>query len=155
MRRLLPLLVLLVLAAPAQAQECVSPPGTAAVDEYCETVPDAAGDRGSPAPPREVSPGTLSALRSQGEAGQRLADQLDREVLAKDANRRKGRDVPVPAGGVRGEAAESEPGSNPLDAVREAVATGARVDAGLGWGLAFVTVALAGAWWVGARRRRA
>ena len=157
MRRLPPILLLLAalaLPAGASAQECIAPPGTAAVDEYCETVPDAAGDRGSPAPPQRVSPGTLSALREQGEDGARLADQLDREVLAQNPNRRSDRDLPASKDAV-GVLGQSEPGSNPLDAVREAVGAGATVEDGLGWALAIITLALAGTAWFVTRRRRA
>jgi hypothetical protein len=157
MRRLLPILLLVLLApaSQARAQDCIAPPGTAAVDEYCETVPEATGERGSPAPPRNVSPSTLAALRAQGEDGARLADQLDRAVLAKDPNRRRDRDAPVAKGDVASRMDSSEPGSNPLDAIREAVGTGARVEAGLGWALALITLALGGVWWLGTRRRRA
>jgi hypothetical protein len=156
MLRLLPILLVLMLAAagPAQAQECVTPPGTAAVDEYCETVPDAAGDRGAPAPPRQIPPSMLAALREKGEDGARLADQLDRAALTKNPRRRPGRDIPV-EGDTSARLDESEPAANPLDAIREAVTTGARVEAGLGWALALITLALGGAWWLGTRRRRA
>ncbi|MBE2314496.1 hypothetical protein DVA67_000800 [Solirubrobacter sp. CPCC 204708] len=39
------LLSLLVLAAPAAAQDCEAPPGTAAIEQYCESVPESTGNR--------------------------------------------------------------------------------------------------------------
>lgn len=156
MRRvlLIPLLALLALPAPAVAQDCVAPPGTAAIDEYCETIPEATGDRGSPLPPRRVPPATLESLRELGTDGAKLADQLDRKVLAQRDDRRTELDGPaLTTRGGGPAAAEDEPGSNPLDAVRSAVGTGARIEDELGWAIALVTLLIAGSWWVGIRRR--
>jgi len=42
---LLALLAAGTFAAPAAAQDCEGPPGTAAIEQYCESVPDATGNR--------------------------------------------------------------------------------------------------------------
>lgn len=50
---------LLTLPSAASAQTCQAPPGTAAIDQYCESIPGATGDRGTPG--REGGRGSAGA----------------------------------------------------------------------------------------------
>src|SRR5262245_16828224 len=91
-------------AAPARAQRCVAPPGTAAVDQYCETLPEAIGNRpaepggvaGAVASrPAPVTPQTLGSLVGAGPQGRRLAAYLRQPTnadadVAKGTSRRQG-----------------------------------------------------------------
>jgi len=152
--RVLLLLVLIALLVPgtALAQECVAPPGTAAVDEYCETVPTATGDQGAnEAPPAGVSAKTLDALRDAGPDGAAFAKQLETPGNGSKGSKRSD----GVAGGGSVDRAVAEPGSNPLTAIRSAVSSGASVDPWFGWVLLLLTVAVVGAWWLSNSRRRA
>lgn len=89
---LLTLLCVGVLVTPARAQECNAPPGTAAVEQYCETVPEATGNRATrdrsgrqgetrdsaPAAKEEprVSDPTLEQIESSGPQGRQLGRVL-------------------------------------------------------------------------------
>ena len=73
---------LLAIPAGASAQSCEAPPGTGAVDQYCETIPDAGGDRGAsdPGPTRSREPlpaSTRQALRSGSSEAQALGELLE------------------------------------------------------------------------------
>src|SRR5687767_903772 len=81
---LLALVLIALMPSTASAQSCEAPPGTAAMDEYCETVPSADGQgggtvgRGSSAG-RSTSGGgsslgtaTEQRLRSAGPAGEAI-----------------------------------------------------------------------------------
>ena len=62
-------------AAPA-ATTCLAPPGQGAIDQYCELVPAAGGDRPSAAAPRArdvLAPVTARALRRFGSDGRAVA----------------------------------------------------------------------------------
>jgi hypothetical protein len=165
--RLLPLALLLFLAvaAPATAAttDCVAPPGTAAIEEYCETVPSATGDKGGGA--RSAQPldrSTREALRAQGADGQALAGLLRSDGSA--AAPRSGRTTKsggTAAGstGNRGEAAGSaasqdEPSGNPLHAVTSAVEAGPTLGGGLVWALLGITALMVAAGWMRLRARR-
>src|SRR4051794_26277193 len=81
MRRLtllLSVLAGLLVAQPAAAQNCVAPPGTAAVEEYCETVPTGTGDRGSgdPGQPAAGAPAKTLARLAKTKQGQALSRAL-------------------------------------------------------------------------------
>src|SRR4051812_32756573 len=68
-----------VTAAPAAAQRCEAPPGTAAVDQYCETIPSASGPRGTDtgAAARQPVPAeTLRKLEAEGTPGRELSQVL-------------------------------------------------------------------------------
>lgn len=69
------------LPASAAAQDCVAPPGTSAIDQYCETVPTAVGDRGGGlrGGSRPISEQTRQALIDAGPIGAALAQQLQVE----------------------------------------------------------------------------
>ena len=66
-------------APAAEAQLCVAPPGTAAIDEYCELVPGAGGDRpsrGAGLGVRDLPAGALRDLAGAGDDGRLLASAL-------------------------------------------------------------------------------
>src|SRR3954452_20521267 len=79
-RRLKTSLVLVALGAsltagPAHAQSCKAPPGMSAIDEYCEAIPAAGGDRGSTDPDRGGVPipqAIRRALQRRGADGQAI-----------------------------------------------------------------------------------
>src|SRR3954447_7639996 len=79
-RRLTTSLVLVALAAalfavPASAQSCKAPPGMSAIDQYCEAIPSAGGDRGNTdldRGSRPYSAATLRALQRRGGDGQSI-----------------------------------------------------------------------------------
>lgn len=143
------LLVALVVPANAQAQACVAPPGTAAVEEYCEFVPNADGER--PATQRGIQPAlpipasTRRALQ-RTEAGRELERVLQTPPGGSDdapGRQRAGDDAdPVDA-----------PSNNPLSAVSAAVSSGPGATVLMPSALLGITILL-GAWaWIGLRRR--
>lgn len=150
-----PLVVVAAIAAPAAtaAQRCVAPPGTAAVDQYCETVPSAGGDRGSsdPSTPAARIPlKTAAALGRSGPDGQALAG-----VLGHKGKRRSGSG----SAGSRQDPAVSPypvpraPSNNPLSAVSQAVGKGTTSGPWFAGALIIVTLLMAGWGWTAYRRR--
>jgi len=122
---------LLTLPSAASAQTCQAPPGTAAIDQYCESIPGATGDRGTPGPGggrggtgapggrpgtpaggpagAPLSPSAREALREAGPAGQGVLALVESE-------RRAGGGAGVGAGDGRaagggGPAGERTPGA--------------------------------------------
>jgi hypothetical protein len=148
---LLGVAALLVAAAPASAQDCEAPPGTAAIDEYCETIPSAAGGEvvgtdGLRAPPA-IPRATVRALDRAGPDGKALNRFLGQDP---NAPARKGeRAKPLPLdGGVD----QKAPSSNPLDAIRSAVSSGATVGDGFVWVMLAITLLMVGIAWTRYRR---
>jgi hypothetical protein len=125
-------------AAPASAQECIAPPGTAAVEQYCELVPEADGNRGSidRRPGRAVSPATVRRIAASGDSGAALARTL----------RTGHSDAPAKA------RPSTPPSDNPLGAVTSAIGSGSGTSAGFIVALLAVTLLVGGAAW--ARHRR-
>ena len=74
-------LLCLVLAEPAVAQrDCKPLPGRSGLDQYCESVPGATGDRGPGAgggSGRDVSPSTRQRLERSGAEGRALLGLID------------------------------------------------------------------------------
>jgi hypothetical protein len=143
------LLVILAVAAgfvvphTAAAQRCVAPPGTAAVDQYCETVPTAEGDRGSAdPPPAKLAPETVAALNRTPD-GQALA-----QVLGQDAATGKARNKRVPA-------VTPAPASDPFSAITQAIGDGSTIGTGFIIALIIIALLMAGWGWVAYRRRSA
>jgi len=155
------LIATLVAAAPAAAQRCNAPPGTAAVDQYCENVPSASGDDGSGSngssgatAPRS----TVRALDRSGKSGKELnlflgedvasaGARTDAKQRSKNSSGRKAT-TPEPAGTT-----PKQPSSNPLAAVQSAVNSGTTVGSGFIWILVLLTVLIAGIAWMRYRRR--
>jgi hypothetical protein len=139
---------LLLMAPPALAQRCQAPPGTAAIEQYCETVPSGTGERPAVAGVQAtLPPSTERALRASGGDGEALADLLtaDRPRRARGGEgapmRRRWRAVAPPVG------------SNPLNAVRASVESGATLGGGFVWLMTALTVLASGAAWWRHRRR--
>ena len=153
MGRLVVVMLALALALPgsALAQACKAPPGTAAVDEYCETIPAAGGDEGANDPDRpaaDVPAGTVAEL-AETKDGQ----ALDR-LLGHDPNKPAGggrRPAPRPA--AAGEAVPKAPSNNPLNAVRSAIGAGPTLGGGFVAVLLAVVLLMLGWGWVSYRRQ--
>lgn len=136
----------LALPAGASAQtSCQAPPGTGAIDQYCETIPRAegpggAGNPGSTRAPQPLPPSTLRALRGGGEDARALADSLGK-------GGRKGGAAPAL------EAPSSdEPSSNPLPAIKASVGSGGGIGAGFVWILVGITLLMLALAWLRFRR---
>jgi hypothetical protein len=150
-------LLLLALAAPASAgtANCVAPPGTAAIDEYCETVPSATGNGGGGArSARGLDHSSTRALRAQGADGAALAT-----LLTSDGNAAPKRSPRQSHGAVAGTstsatATNGEPSQNPLHAVTSAVQSGPTLGGGFAWALLAITALMLGAGWIRLRGRR-
>lgn len=155
--------------AHAAPPSCQAPPGTSAIDQYCETIPGASGDRGSRSSQRgqslrQVVPaGVVGQLRRGGPAGQAILN-LPATVASTNASAQKGASAQGPVGaetqrqggGPRTRAQEpAAPGArsdNPLDAIRSAASSGTSAGSGLAWVLVALGVAMAGLAWVRYRR---
>jgi hypothetical protein len=145
----------LLLAAPASAaQKCVAPPGTAAIEQYCETVPAVTGETGSghgPGAARPISGQTLS--RIQAAAGPRAVQAIagpkaTAPSTARKPSRGSGKDPEPPAR----PAAPARVDSNPLDAVASAASSGTEAGGPLVYILLALTLLLASATWLRFRR---
>ncbi len=167
--RLIPVLsVALALAgsgAPAQAQNCEAPPGSAAVDQYCEAIPEGGGSQsgndfqreratsGAAATPSGDSPGlpagTATALESAGQDGEAVA-----KLAAGGAGRTTAsEDAAEPAGEVAGATASSDDvSSSPLKAVSASVQNGPVAGSLLIWALLGSTIAVLALGWIRYRR---
>lgn len=151
-----------IAAAPAAAQQCTAPPGTAAIEQYCETVPTAAGG-GRPgsgtAAVQPVPPATAKELDAAGASGVRLDDVLRGapKPAATPPGARPG--VPArPARPVRAvpslePALPAQPG-NPLSAVMASVTGERTVGGGFPWVLLAIAVGVGGTAWVRHALRR-
>jgi hypothetical protein len=159
---LLVLAAMLVTAGPAAAQRCNAPPGTAAVDQYCENVPSATGNGGgsggSDGSSGATAPrSTVRALDRAGESGQELKRFLGEDVASAQGQSGKKRlseraadrktQKPEPTG-----KAPAQPSSNPLGAVQSAVNSGTTVGSGFTWLLVSLTLLIAGIAWMRYRR---
>jgi hypothetical protein len=156
-------------AAPATGQQCQAPPGTAAVDEYCETIPSSTGGEGAgsggSASPRPAPRSTARALEKAGEDGRGLSRFLAQDPnAAPAAEGRKPGDLSSDrgaAGSARTEArakaeetpSDQEASSNPLRAIRSAVGSGDTVGDGFVWVILAMIVVMGGLGWVRYRRQ--
>ena len=153
-RRLVPLLVLAAAlgpaAGPAHAQRCEAPPGTAAVDQYCEMIPE---ERGTTPSARYAGSGTPGSA-PETPLGRRLAAQgFSGVALATFVERTR------PEGAVRGETAEESasleaPPDGPVAAVRSSVAAGPVTGTAFLLALLAIAVLVAGLWALDRRRPR-
>jgi hypothetical protein len=164
-------LLCLMLAEPAIGQrDCQAPPGRSGLDQYCETVPGATGDRGPGAgggSGRDVSPSTRQRLERSGAAGQALLGVIggpsggEGESAAGGAGGAKSSRPHREGGGKssRGspgsgnEKAADQPSNNVLSAVRSAADSGASAGPGFIWILVAVAVVMAGIAWIRYRGR--
>jgi hypothetical protein len=154
--------------AHAAPPSCQAPPGTSAIDQYCETIPGAGGDRGSRSSQRgqslsQVVPASVvGQLRRGGPVGQALLDlpatvaNTNTSAPAASAQGGGGAGTQRPPGGPRARAqgppAPRARSDNPLDAIRSAASSGTSAGSGLASVLVALGVAMAGLAWVRYRR---
>jgi hypothetical protein len=161
LRRIAALLVLtsaLVAPAGAGAQaSCEAPPGTGAIDQYCETIPQAqgpgaAGDPSSTRAPRPLPASTLRALRGGGDDARALAESLAGPAGSDRAG--KGSEKAGAAPAVQPPSSE-DPSSDPFSAIKAAAGSGGGVGAGFVWVLIALTLLMLAAAWLRFRRGHA
>ena len=154
---------LLAPAASAQ-QDCQALPGRSAIEQYCEVLPSAGGDRPTGSPRGgsggDTLPGSVRRQLDQaGEAGDVVAGLASGSAGADEARSRDGRTGDGAGGGMSSDGTPSsggvpgEPSDNPLEAVRSAAEAGPSSGSALLWALAAATVLLAGLAWLRHRRR--
>jgi hypothetical protein len=172
---------LLLLGLPASSASaaraiCQAPPGRSGIDEYCEVLPGATGNRGPGGNERSGGPGlsprTQRELSRAGKPGRVLLELSRGAGLSPRAGSERGqqqrsggqgragrRSHSQPAGGGRsqpagsGRAAPTAPDSNPLSAVRSAVQSGDSAGLGFIWALLVLVVLFAGVAWLRYRSR--
>jgi hypothetical protein len=154
---------MLVTAGPAAAQRCNAPPGTAAVDQYCENMPSATGGGGSggggsnDSSRANVPSSTVRALDRAGERGKELKRFLGDDVASAQGRSGK-KQTPERTSTRKAEKREAvgkpptQPSSNPLGAVQSAVNSGTTVGIGFIWLLVALTLLIAGIAWLRYRR---
>lgn len=143
------------------AQSCEAPPGTSAVEQYCEALPEASGTRSANESnraanasrgrrPPSLSTATAATLEASGSDGRAILN-LARGTAA--GSRPGGRTLTGETGTAAGEARPPAiPSDNPLRAVQAAASQGRTVGGGLAWTILVGTAALAGVAWVRLRR---
>ena len=135
--------VLLVSAGAAVAQRCKAPPGTAGIDQYCETVPGAKGDRESGSGKRVGRSLDREDSRALEEAG-----QDGRGVLALPASGARGRGQ----GERQGERQGKEASGSAIGALGSGIESGSSAGQGFIWLLLAAGVGMAGIAWIRYRR---
>ncbi len=156
------LAAIMIMAAPAAAQKCQAPPGTAAVDQYCENVPSATGDGGDGSGGTSggsAPQSTVRALDRSGTSGKALNTFLGEDVASarvgtksKQGSKQSTDRAKTGAREPKG-TAPTQPSSNPLGAVQSAVNSGTTVGSGFIWILVALTLLIAGIAWLRFRRR--
>jgi hypothetical protein len=137
----------MLVAAPASAQSCKAPPGTSAIDEYCEAIPSPSGDRGSTDSDRGGLPIPAATRRALEKAG---ADGRSIVKLSASATKRK-----RPAGDAAAAKASGEAGpasGNVIDALAAGVGEGGTVGPLFGTLLLFLALVFASLGWLRYRR---
>jgi hypothetical protein len=160
---------------PAQAApaNCVAPPGTSGIDQYCETVPAASGDQGtrgggggsgsgqSGRVGGNVSRRTAAALRSSGTGGKAIlglsTGSGQRSTQASSAAKGQTGTASKKHGAAQGSQGKQAPApagrsDNPLEAIRSAVTAGTSAGPGFVWILVVLGAIMAGLGWLRYRR---
>jgi hypothetical protein len=170
----------LMLAEPAFGQrDCQAPPGRSGLDQYCETLPGATGDRGAGAggSGRDVSPGTERKLENSGATGDALLGLLgsgprggsgpgggggsaSSGSAGGDGGSSKGARSSLGARSSKGgrpdggsDKAADAPSNNVLSAIRSSADAGATSGPGFIWVLVIVTLVIVGVAWIRYRAR--
>jgi hypothetical protein len=161
----LALAAMLLATAPASAQTCNAPPGTAAVDQYCENAPSASGNGGGggsqSGATTKPSNSTVRALARAGQGGEELNRYLGTDVASTRVSGRQPNSKPSSsdrAGAKKDRSAATppnQPSSNPLGAVQSAVNSGSTIGNGFIWALIAIALLIAGMAWVRHRRNSA
>ncbi|MBJ7328680.1 MAG: hypothetical protein JHC95_02215 [Solirubrobacteraceae bacterium] len=162
------ILVMGLLPVSSQAQTCEAPPGSSAVDQYCEAIPEGGGSQSSDDFNRSDNSGAVAGSSSGGGGGTggtsgQTASPAAEELEAAGADgaavsgltKTSGASATkttTSQGAVAGDTASSEPSGSPLKAVSASVENGSTVGSGLIWGLLAVTLVLAALGWVAYRR---
>jgi len=152
----------IVLAPSASAQSrCVAPPGSSAVDQYCEVVPDGtggrSGDGGGGGGGGGVSGKTAKQLEQAGAAGAAVLELSGGK--AKKPNKKDGASGGSNAGSGSGSASalpDTDPGTkstNVIEAAATSASDSARVGSGFIWVLLAGIAAVGGWGWISYRRR--
>lgn len=145
---LVALITLAAAPAGARADTCAAPPGTAAIEQYCENIPTPAGKTGGHSGGGGSSssiPAATAQRLAAGGAGALLAvpGGSPRESKHSQAGRQPRERTRTPA-----------PSGSPLDAIGSSLSNGGdSVGGGLVWVLLAITLALGGAAWLRFRRR--
>lgn len=152
---------LLVVEAPsAHAQSCEAPPGSAAVDQYCEAIPEGDGSQSGSDFRRQSAESSAGREQDDGSALPAAAlKQLqsagsDGGSVANLARAARDTRQPLPggnneAGEVAGATASSDAGSgSPLKALSASVQNGPIAGSLLIWGLLGSTVAVLSVGWI-------
>ena len=157
-----------LLAPAASAQrDCQAPPGRSAIEQYCEVLPGAGGDRSAGNPgggsERDALPRSVRRQLDQaGEAGDVVTGLVGGSGGADEPRGGRsgdGRTGQGAGGGASGDGTASsggvpgEPSDNPLEAVRSAAEAGPSSGSALLWALAAATVLLVALAWLRHRRR--
>jgi hypothetical protein len=172
------LVALAVLAQPAGAAggsttTCQAPPGTSAIDQYCEALPSPGGGSSHHRKhSHPVSNSTTKQLQQQGAAGKAVLNLADssgdagtpvqpapvatHKPAARHHKRKPAASSPAPPA-VHNVSVASQalpaPASNPLSAVGSAIGTGSSTGAVLLWLLVALAVVMGGTALIGYRRR--
>lgn len=150
-------------AAGGPTSTCQAPPGTSAIDQYCEALPSPGGGSGHHRKhSHPVSNSTAKQLAQQGAAGKAVLNLADSSGDAssppaakhKSAARHHKRDSATssPAPPAMNNALPA-PASNPLSAIGSAIGTGSSTGAVLLWLLVALAVVMGGTALIGYRRR--
>jgi hypothetical protein len=148
-------------AATTAASRCVAPPGTSAIDQYCESVPDAAGGKGTSGGDAGGTAGGVSktaakSLKREGADGAAVL-ALAGGPAPESATKGKHKTSKSPASAPkRPTDTSAAPAAKPNDIFQTTAASlgdVSRVGTGFVW-LLIGSIAGVGAWgWVGYRRR--
>lgn len=163
------------LPAAAIAQECQGPPGTSAVDQYCESIPAAGGtSRPGSSSGQSGASGSSGASSVSGTVERQLAGSDDGQAVlglaaasatpseaqgggsATSGNASNG-SAETPASSQRpadSQNAANIPSTSALKAVSSSVQNGGTIGDAFIWALIGVTVIAAVAGWLSMRRRR-
>jgi hypothetical protein len=142
-----------LLASPAAAQSCKAPPGMSAIDQYCEAIPGAAGDRGNTDPDRGGLPipaATQRALERRGPDGRAIIG-LSAASAKQGAGKSAVTPVVAPSGGPDRPA--EAPAANPISALASGVTGGETAGPLLGTLMLFFALVFFSTAWLRYRRR--
>jgi hypothetical protein len=142
-------------ASPAAAQSCKAPPGMSAIDQYCEAIPGAAGDRGNSDLDRGGLPipaATQRALARSGPDGRAVIGLSAASAKQGSGKGHRGAGAGVKPATGPDRPAEA-PSSNPIAALAAGVTDGATVSPLLGTVMLFLALVFFGTAWLRYRRR--
>lgn len=145
------------LAGPASAApKCFAPPGTAAMEQYCETVPSASGNQAGPGSGARSTAGQAGPSVSAATADQIAAsvgDEATQNITGVPRGREAGRDnKSTKPGHPTTSSTPADAEANPLSAVASAAGTGAEVGGPLVYTLLALTLIVVGLAWTRFRR---